>query len=1211
MVLNLLVVPDSDSNYTQILKNWRAKFLILYYNGLNNSGSRPTRLPLITGLTLFGQSPLSWDSVLRLYITCFISKMISSTKNSIAASGYLRLFNDRFKFFSGLQKSDSLAKRKKLYEDFFKLEYFNFRKRVAEITLASDNANKIVRDHTAWMDGWITFTWQFVFEEEEALMGELLKEGDKKLLFLKSSIPEKKKRHRELADFLSENADNPVYMDAAERAYYKNSLKDIGRELNENEMELETLNEIIPLILSTRPNEEKILGGVVIFARGGYGRSELTFTSDVDLGYCLDLESLTKLQSQTVRELIKRMEDLFQCLELDIASQYLELNEDFSRFRQTAALHTVPSILESRTIIGNQDILDVLKNQILSICPQEKMIRYLKRQLDKLKPVSNEVFYIKEGYGGVRHIQYAMWMVLIVVDHESGNSADIFDFLKRNDWISNLDEKRLNQALELYFDLRNFIGLYEFFGDKLREIGFESLTIRHSEESNYLDDQSSMAYLKLRNRFTTVDFLDRFRLHSIQTVARLAQSIVGNILDRTISEKLPGFVLFKHLGTNQITHFQPLSSGSVSTDSSQTDSGVNGLTSSSKGPLEDFFLFLPNLMELFKYIGKTGNQLSPSLTETLSSLIPDLYDLIKLEGSKAIRDFIFDLFITENSSTAIRQMIEIASPLSRKGNIKTLLGLFLPEVNQMRFLLRNTEIHEYPLCIHSMKALQQVEDEIDGIQKNEPELWRFVSEEDIFALKWSMLFHDLGKINPYRNHEELGPVLSTQMLLRLGWAEDSETLDLIRLLVANHQSIVRFSQLSTYLDLGILKFFELAQRDPGKVLLLYLINISDFKSVNSEMRYKTAHLEKFFEKTINILSEFKREHLSGSMNEIINNYLNRMVSEVRISVLLELLLRQCCNMSLEDVILTPLRKISYHAERGVEEYRKELDNALEYLKLAELDHNTLNKYRFRFIQIIKQAIPEKVIFELVKPLSSQWSWFFTTVPNRYLLSSEVGNITTQLQQFESREHRNVGFSFNKGEPGEYDTVLFYSIGDLNIQAKIAYALSRRGVNIENGKINKVIYADQQEGWVGFFNVSQQSGEDALSNIELESVIENLIIPPLYPPPVSKLVESHIQVHYFHEPEKGYQICETNAGHFSRIKTNFVAVKISLFDAPFCYYKIIRSFEAIGIIPQQVTITTIGNQIIDYFYIHPDEKEKLVKDGFKSLLQKYVNAKIYV
>ncbi len=1136
--------------------------------------------------------------------------MVLQTAKTTVSSKYLKRFDQQFKSISRQQERNTLEERKALYEAFFQTEYSGYQKEMAEALLVSNNSYAVVADHSDWMDAWIRFTWQFAFVEEESLMRELLKESDKKLTFLQNSIPDKRKRYSELTDFLKAGETEPVHMDASERAYYKNTLTDLEREIEESDLELKTLTEIVPLISSTRPLESRILKGLVIFARGGYGRKELTFTSDVDLGYCLDLESVNALEQQTIRELIKRMQDLFQNLDLDIASQYFELNEDLSRFNQTAALHTVPSILEGRSIIGNQLHLESLKQQILGICPQEKMIRFLKRQMDELTLESNEVFYIKDGFGGIRHIQYAIWMVIIVINHESGNSSDIFRFLKRNDWISALDETRLNQALELYFDLRNFIGLYDFFKERLGNMGFEDLVNRQIKESNYLDDQSCMAYLKLKDRFTTVDFLDRFRLYSIHTIARLARSIVGNILDRTITEKLPGFALFKHLGTNQITHFQPLADDH-SSEEAKSHPVYADADFASRGPLEDLFLHIPNLLELFKYIGNSGNQLSSNLTDTLSSLIPDLYRLMKQEKSELICEFIYDLFVTENCSVAIRQMIEIASPLSRKGNIRTMLGLFLPEVNEMRYLLRNTEIHEFPLCIHSLKALGQVEEEIDSIQKNEPELWRFISDEDIFALKWAVFFHDVGKINPYRNHEELGPVISTRMLLRLGWAEDSETLDLIRLLIEHHQSIVRFSRLSTYLDLGIFKFFELAQRDPVKVLLLYLINLSDYKSVNSEMKHRTAHLENFFEKTVSILSEFKGEHPTCSMNDIINNYLNRTVTEVRTSVLLKLLLNQCTNRSLEDTILIPLRRLSEQAALEVEKHLAELEDALMYLKLAELDQNTLEKYSFRFIQVIRQSIPESLIFDLVKPLSSQWNWFFTTVPNRYLLSSEVGVITSQLQQFEARQHRNPRFSFNKGEPGEYDTILFHSIGDNEIQAKIAYALSWRGVNIENGKINKVVYDDKQEGWVGFFNVSQQSGEDALSNIELESVIENLTIPPLNPPPISKLVESQIQVQYFHEPEKGYRIQESEDGHFSRKKTDFVAVKISLYDAPFCYYKIMRSFEAIGIIPQQVTITTIGNQIIDYFYVHPDEKEKLVKDGFKSLLQKYVNAKIYV
>ena len=91
-----------------------------------------------------------------------------------------------------------------------------------------------------------------------------------------------------------------------------------------------------------------------------------------DLGYCLDPEGLNALERQTIRELIRRMQDLYQGLELDIASQYFELHEDLSRFSQTAALHTVPSILEGRAIFGEGSHLETLKQQILSVNTKEK-----------------------------------------------------------------------------------------------------------------------------------------------------------------------------------------------------------------------------------------------------------------------------------------------------------------------------------------------------------------------------------------------------------------------------------------------------------------------------------------------------------------------------------------------------------------------------------------------------------------------------------------------------------------------------------------------------------------------------------------------------------------------------------------------------------------------------------------------------------------------
>lgn len=1127
-----------------------------------------------------------------------------------AFMNYLEKFQSDYKTAYSKDNS-SLQQRKLFYIDFFNKKYQEFRRKISLELITSHDAFDLMEKHSAWMDAWIQFTWIFVYEEESLIMRELHQSSGQTLSFLESSLPQKKSRRKEIEQILLSFQGETTNVDSAERSYYQKSLNEIQREEKEIIAELQILKEIVPQIESFVSDEACLLNALSIFARGGYGRGELTFSSDIDLGYCVNVSAFKPIEFQIIKELIKRMEQLFVEIPLDLASQYFELGEDLSRFGQTAMLHTIPSILESRTISGQNEILVQLKEQILKVCPKEKMIRYLQKQMSQLEPESSDLFYIKEGYGGMRHLQYAFWMVLIVVNYRFGDSKRILGYLKDNDWILDQERTELMQALEFFFELRNFIGLFDLLIEKGNvqdeEVRLKSLSV----QKDILDDQVCAGFLILKKRFLTIDYLDRFRIHSAKIVADLSHTIVGGILDKTIIEKLPGFILYKHLGTHRITQFQttdPYPSSGWNIQKSQDKSRISKVFLS-QGRFVDFFLNLKNLCNLFKYIGKTGNQLSSELKDGFSSIIPELYKIKKEDHLDLIRKFIFELFITEYTHAAVGQMIEIATPLSYGGTVKTLLGFFLPEVNQMRYLLRNTEIHEYPLCIHSLKALEYVEKEIENIQKVESDLWRFVDEEHIFALKWSVFFHDLGKIDPYKDHEEYGPILSAKMLFRLGWEEDSETLDLIRLLVENHQSVVRFSQLSTYLDLGILKFFELAQRDPGKVLLLYLINISDFKSLNSTMHQKTGQLEKFFEKTINILSEFKTEYLTGSLMEQVNNYLDQQIKEIRFSVLLQLLLGQCCNQSLEEIILAPLQKLSPVEAIQLEKKQKELENSLVFLKLAELDAASLENHRFRFTQSIRGIISETNVFELIKPLSKHWDWFFAAVPNRYLLSSQIDILTSQLQQFEVSYDRRIRISYVKGTQGEYDTILFFSRGNLKVQARIAYALGWRGVNIENGKINKVIYKSGDEGLVGYFKVSQQSDKDELSNTDLETVIDNLTIPPLNPLPVKESVKSKVKLQLFNELEKGYLVTEKDDGQFSRVKTDFVSVKISLFDAPFCYYKIMRSFEAINIIPQQVTITTIGNQIIDYFYISPADKKRLEDYNFKQVLTKYLDAEI--
>lgn len=1085
----------------------------------------------------------------------------------------------------------NLKERKGFFAEFFLKQWDKFCAQEAKLTLKRGNALVQVERISDWMDQWVIFSWAVVRSEEREVVRELAKESQSKLGFLRSGLPAKEIKVEELQGllYLPDGSRSP--MDPAEYAYYDKLLLELTQEVAGGTEELELLEETLPSLKDYKSSASAYDRCFALVARGGFGRRELTFSSDVDLAYLVDPSQCSRLILMVLQELIRRLQELFVEMPLDMASQYFELGEDLSRFAETDALHTIPSILEARVIQGSQKTLKAFQDQMRAMCPQEKMVRYLKSQVGVLHQDRLDELEIKEGRGGLRHMQYANWMVLVLLNPKKTRSLEIAQGLLAMGWITKVEAELLSQGLEFFLDLRNFLGLFERYKPQLTAMGEVQLA-KESLKVDRFNDRAAMAYLKLKDRFTTVDQLDRFRLNTVTQLDRIADKIMSRVLDRNIEERLEGFLLVKHLGSNEVQKLLPYSA------------------SKKRALGENLSLFLDwdNLYELFLYLAKNGNNLSPQLAEDFSGLLGELWSQRAEIPPGPLKVFIYEFFQAEYTAQAASQMLEIALPLDSEGRARTFLGLFLPEVNQMRYLLRNTEVHQYPLCLHSLKALRQMELEMARFRKREPELWRFLTREDFFALKWSVLFHDLGKINPYKDHEEQGPKLANLMLGRLGFDENSDLLDQIRLLIQHHQSMVRFAKLSTHMDLGILKFFELAQRDPRRLILLYLVNLSDFKSVNDKMAEKAGFLEDFFERTLSILEEFRRRGNQRSLTQITNDFLDRKVEEQKELVVLDLLLRQCCHKSLDEVVLTPLASLAPKAAEGLGKNRKELGSSIHYLNLGELDVKSLEKHYFRFVRLLKDHLNPEERFQLAQPYVSDWDWFFATIPNRYLLSADPQRLARQLIDFDGYNKSALRFSFVKGDAGEYDSFLFYAMNDLSLQAKIAFALNSKGINLEQGKINQVRYAGGQIGIVGFFQ-GTNSHKAEVTAVELESTIANLVLPDLGRPSWAHKTPSKIQVQYMLEREKGYVVVEREKGRFERVTQEVWAVKVSMLDTTYGYFKIMAALDSLGVMPLQVTVNTVGNQIVDYFYVSTPDRTKLVDQDFETVLGRFLNSEI--
>ncbi|MDT8445327.1 MAG: hypothetical protein RRB13_00355 [bacterium] len=1084
----------------------------------------------------------------------------------------------------------SLKDRKGVYKEFFTEQWESFKAAEAKSALLSRDALVDVARLCRWMSDWIVFSWDFVVSEEPLVMRELAAESKSKLDYLRSGLPKKSEKAKELNQILYLEDGSKAPMDPAEHAYYDKLLIELTEEVVQGEKEMARISETLPQLESYRSKPGAYRKFFCIMARGGFGRGELTYSSDVDIAYLVDPTNRNLLELSAIQELIRRLEELFVDLPLELASQYFELHEDLSRFSETQALHAIPSILEAKVILGNERTLRAFKAQMRQACPKEKLIRFLRTQSAELVPARIDELHIKAGQGGLRHLQYVFWTLVVLLEPNKTTTLELADELLRRRWITRVEADILRQTLEFYLDLRNFLGLFEHYRPQLALMGEKDLA-KEPLKIDRFNDRAAMAYLKIKVRFTTIDQLDRFRLNSARQFSRIAEKVLYQVLDRSFEEKLTHFRLVKHLRSNEVQKLL-----SYDAAGRQRTSDLN------------LFLDWEALFELFLYLANNGNALSSQLSEGFSVLLGDLYPKLEQIPKESLKDFIYQLFRADYASAAIGQMLEISLPLSSTGDAKTLLGLFLPEVNKMRYLLRNLEVHSYPLCEHSLKAIGQMEKEIVAFRSKEPELWRFLEDEDIFSLKWSIFFHDLGKINPYKDHEQYGPKLAGGMLVRLGFDGNSDQLEMIRLLVQHHQSMVRYSKLSTHMDLGILKFFELAQRDPKRLILLYMINISDFKSVNARMHEKAGHLEDFFERTLAILEEFRRRGHEKTLTQTINHFLDAKVEEQKDAVVLDLLLRQSCNRSLDEVITEPLKALSTGEAEALDKYRRELSSSAHYIHLGELDEKSLEKHYVRFCRILSDNLSRPTRFLLAEPYINNWDWFFATIPNRYLLSASPQRLAHQLIDFDAEERDDLRFSFVKGGPGEYDSLLFYSMHDLNVQAKIAFALNAKGINLELGKINQVRYADGKFGIVGFFQGT--SGNKAnISGVELESMVANLQPPDLAHGAHRKAYAGMVQVQYMLEREKGYLVVETLDGSFQREPIECWAVKVSLTDAPYGYFKIMMALQALNVTPLQVTVTTIGNQIVDYFYVRPDDCARLKEGGFEPLLSHYMGSEI--
>ncbi|HEX7929174.1 MAG TPA: hypothetical protein VF678_16380, partial [bacterium] len=400
-------------------------------------------------------------------------------------------------------------------------------------------------------------------------------------------------------------------------------------------------------------------------------------------------------------------------------------------------------------------------------------------------------------------------------------------------------------------------------------------------------------------------------------------------------------------------------------------------------------------------------------------------------------------------------------------------------------------------------------------------------------------------------------------------------------------------------DQALTEYFTLAERDIVTVVLLYLVNAAVLKANGERFAADVQSLDSFFEEAGRIFAEFRGLPTQAQSRELINTYFNQRKEELREETRIHLLLQRSYAVGVGEAILEPVRKGFPREWERLEPRAKELSAMQREIVLGSRAPKDQERLVTKFVQLLRQYIGSAALRALTADQNAMFSWFFAAFPNRYLLAMPPGQLSQQLTQFSRFDSARALVDVVQRQEGGHALLVAAQLP--RAHTHVAYALSRRRINIIVGKVNRLIYPNGAAGYAYFFQISPLSNAEPFSPRELEFLIEHETPPELgQPPAASPYQRRGVRVEFLGIDEQGYEVVPAE-GEFTRRPVRMGQIRVIMRDQPFLFYKVTQVFERFKAEILQALITTTGNQVQDFFFVSPEDYERLQASNFEEFL----------
>ncbi|HUF93026.1 MAG TPA: DUF294 nucleotidyltransferase-like domain-containing protein, partial [Candidatus Limnocylindria bacterium] len=519
---------------------------------------------------------------------------------------------------------------------------------------------------------------------------------------------------------------------------------------------------------------------LVVVALGGYGRSELHPSSDIDLMVVYD-DELSPFVQRVTQELLYTLWDLG----LQVGHSLRSLEDCVAMARTDFPSRT--SMQQARLIDGDRRLFGkfgrVLRDNVYRHDFEHFLEQTLAERDQRYRKFGASPYIgepnIKESAGGLRDMHTAMWL------GAAKFGARTLRELESKGLITAREQASADAALTFLWRVRN--ELHFFSGHKNDVLG-RDLQPRLATNLGYENDGDVLGVER---------FMHDYYLHA-RVIHRLSRRLIARCQE----------TLSRRGSAERRQRQQALADGLVFFDGRLhlADRDPRALRAEPA-----------RIMKVFWHLHRLGCELSLDLERAVEESLDVVDDGFR--RSPAVRDLFLDICRSwGRAALTFSEMHELG-----------VLGRYLPEFGGLTCLVQYDVYHKFSADQHSLLAVAHLEALAPG-QSAESEgaahVFNEVDKPELLML--GMLLHDIGKARGH-GHVAKGIPLIQELTARIGLpAADAA---LAEFLVAHHLTMSHIAQRRDIDDPRTVADFAATVGDAQRLRMLYLLTYADMRAV--------------------------------------------------------------------------------------------------------------------------------------------------------------------------------------------------------------------------------------------------------------------------------------------------------------------------------------------------------------------------------------------